>query len=140
MKKYFSGPTKSRALGESPVIARFALANRRPWVIMKWRKGMVENRREKLTKSETNWKLLVCFPSPYTVMGSFLKAWITSRLFQLTYSYQWCFSISVGWEAHGYQITWATKLLTTRPSSMHIRGPYVLKILAILTCRDWRAT
>lgn len=30
--------------------------------------------------------------------------------------------------------TWATKLLTTRPSSMHMRGPYVLKILAILTC------
>lgn len=27
-----------------------------------------------LTKSETNWKLLVCFPSPYTVKGSFLKA------------------------------------------------------------------
>lgn len=29
-----------------------------------------------LTKSETNWKLLVCFPSPYTVKGSFLKACI----------------------------------------------------------------
>lgn len=29
--------------------------------------------------------------------------------------------------------TWATKLLTTRPSSMHILGPYVLNILAILT-------
>lgn len=26
------------------------------------------------TKSETYWKLLVCFPSPYTVNGSFRKA------------------------------------------------------------------
>lgn len=31
-----------------------------------------------------------------------------------------------------YRIAWAMKLLTTRPSSMFILGPYVLKILAIL--------
>lgn len=30
--------------------------------------------------------------------------------------------------------TCATKLLTTRPSSRHIRGPYVLKMRAIRTC------
>ena len=30
-----------------------------------------------------------------------------------------------------YLSAWAIKLLTTRPSSMFIRGPYVLKILAI---------
>lgn len=38
-------------------------------------------------------------------------------------------------EASTKEYTWATKLLTTRPSSIHILGPYVLKILAILTCQ-----
>jgi hypothetical protein len=36
--------------------------------------------------------------------------------------------------------TWATKLLTTRPSSMHMRGPYVLKIRAILTWKQQEIT
>lgn len=34
-----------------------------------------------------------------------------------------------------YKQTWATKLLTTRPSSSDIRGPYVLKIRAMRTCK-----
>ncbi len=57
------------------------------------------------TRSDTNWKERVCWPSPYTVMGLSVSA---------------C----------------ATKLLTTRPSSRAIRGPYVLKIRTMRTCGE----
>lgn len=101
------------------------------------------NRISPSTKSETYWKLLVCLPSPYTVIGSFLKACSKQQDYSINNNYTAFFHFKPTTkktpqrerERESYHLhTCATKLLTTRPSSMHIRGPYVLNILAILTC------